>query len=438
MLKWIKGIKLATIAQRAWNIAMNLNPIGLIVTALVLAGLAIWKFRDEIKDGFGQVVQFAQDLYIGVKTWLTDKLGAIFDGVKAKVDAVTGFFRNMKDKIVGNSIVPDMVNGIGNEFQRMGGLMSTETTLATGCVAGIFSTFVATDLPSIISPANITSIFTSAFTGAGGALGALKAIGTQLAGSFAKHFLTPFSSALSSGLAGIFGGGGAAAVAGVGGASSAAGAAGAAGGIGGIGAIGGVLGAIPVWGWVALGGLAAFAFFKGWGGPSKAEQEARATFAGFHKGVVDALGGTQRYADAVQTAIANGWDRTLAETAIAFILMTARDMPDSRQTTRRLPITSATRTPLALATPSLWHVLRRNTPSGAQMAAETASANTKASEESTADIVHDAAEIGKQFKGLSVDEAAQLGAALTRSRREGELCVYANPRQRACQRGHAR
>ena len=116
MLKWIKGVKLATIAQKAFNFAMRLNPIGLVVTALVLAGLAIWKFRDEIKEGFGQVVRFAKDLYIGVKTWLTDKLGAIFDGVKAKVDAVTGFFGNMYDKVVGNSIVPDMVNRIGVSF----------------------------------------------------------------------------------------------------------------------------------------------------------------------------------------------------------------------------------------------------------------------------------------------------------------------------------
>ena len=141
MLNWIKGIKLATAAQKLFNIAMRLNPIGLIVTALVLAGAAIWKFRDEIKAGFGQVIAFAKDLYVGVKTWLTDKLGAIFDGVKAKVDAVTGFFGNMKDKIVGNSIVPEMVDEIGTEFNRMGGVMETETKSAVGKAADLFSNF---------------------------------------------------------------------------------------------------------------------------------------------------------------------------------------------------------------------------------------------------------------------------------------------------------
>ena len=210
--------------------------------------------------------------------------------------------------------------------------------------------------------------------------------------------MTPFSSALSSGLAGIFGGGGAAAVAGVGGASSAAGAAGAAGGIGGIGAIGGVLGAIPVWGWVALGGLAAFAFFKGWGGPSKAEQEARATFAGFHKGVVDALGGTQRYADEVQVAINAGWDRTLAETRAGFILM-GTDMGKTYDQ--------------AFADYERYQnaVKAGNTELMAQIEAEYADWRA-ASEETTEAVVHDAGEIGRQFKGLSADEAAELGDAL--------------------------
>ena len=138
MLSWIKGLKLATIAQKLFNVAMRLNPIGLIISALIAVGLAIWTFRDEIKEGFGQVVRFAKNLYLGVKNWLTDKLGAVFDGVKAKVDAVTGFFGDMKDKIVGNSIVPDMVRDVISEFKRMGTGMRTEAVLgAEGAVTGM-------------------------------------------------------------------------------------------------------------------------------------------------------------------------------------------------------------------------------------------------------------------------------------------------------------
>ena len=55
-------------------------------------------------------------------------------------------------------------------------------------------------------------------------------------------------------------------------------------------------------------------------GPSEAELEAREMFAGFHKGVVETIGGTQVYLDEVQRAIDDGWDRTLAETRAGFIL----------------------------------------------------------------------------------------------------------------------
>ena len=48
MLKWIKGTKLATAAQKLFNIAMRLNPIGLIITAIGLVGLAVYKWRDQI------------------------------------------------------------------------------------------------------------------------------------------------------------------------------------------------------------------------------------------------------------------------------------------------------------------------------------------------------------------------------------------------------
>ena len=42
------GIAAVALAQTAWNVVMNLNPIMLAVTAITLAGLAIWTFRDQI------------------------------------------------------------------------------------------------------------------------------------------------------------------------------------------------------------------------------------------------------------------------------------------------------------------------------------------------------------------------------------------------------
>ena len=96
-----------------------MGPVGLVLT--------VFRKWDDIK-------QIAKSAYEGIKTWLSDKLGAIFDGIKAKVDAVTGFFSSMYDKIVGNSIVPDMVTLVGSEFSRMGTIMTEETATATADV----------------------------------------------------------------------------------------------------------------------------------------------------------------------------------------------------------------------------------------------------------------------------------------------------------------
>ena len=189
----IKAIALA-VAQRAaaaaqWlvNAAMSANPIGLVIAAIALLVAAWIKWDDEImaflrgtwnlvKEGFyafkrwvgeafgvlkgwldkiptpilalmgpvglvlatfkhwDDIPKIAKAAYQGIKTWLSDKLGAIFDGIKSKVDWVVDFFGGMKDKIVGNSIVPDMVNLIGSEFDRMGMLMAEKTDSATAAV----------------------------------------------------------------------------------------------------------------------------------------------------------------------------------------------------------------------------------------------------------------------------------------------------------------
>ena len=121
----------------------------------------------------------------------------------------------------------------------------------TGSAATTFLDTMAT----AISPDNITGIFTAAFTGAGGALGALKAIGSQLVGALSKHFLTPLSTSIFNGVKGIFTGGAAAGAAG--------GAAGTAGGAAGSGlGFAGVIAAIPGWGWAAAGFAAAAIFIS--------------------------------------------------------------------------------------------------------------------------------------------------------------------------------
>ena len=95
-----------------------LGPVGMV--------LAVFRKWEDIKE-------IARGVWRGIRA-MADKLGAIFDGIKAKVDAVIGFFVRMKDKVVGNSIVPDMVDDLDAEFQRMGEVMTYESAEATDAV----------------------------------------------------------------------------------------------------------------------------------------------------------------------------------------------------------------------------------------------------------------------------------------------------------------
>lgn len=115
------------------------GPIGLTIAALVAAGTAAYIFRDEIKAAFDAVVKITRDLYVGVKTWIYDKLNAVFDAVRNKVRAVGDAFYQLWDRVVGHSYIPDMVDAIGENMGRLDGLMVDPAREAAGAVAGSFA-----------------------------------------------------------------------------------------------------------------------------------------------------------------------------------------------------------------------------------------------------------------------------------------------------------
>ena len=94
---------------------LMLNPVGLAiaaVTAAVMAGYYAWKHWDEIKP-------IVVNTYNLVKTYLLDKLNAVWQGVKKGIDAVKGWFFGMYDAVVGHSYVPDMVDEVGQHMRRL-------------------------------------------------------------------------------------------------------------------------------------------------------------------------------------------------------------------------------------------------------------------------------------------------------------------------------
>lgn len=85
----------------------------------------------------GATAAMAQ-LYQGVKTWLQDKLGAVFDWVTDKVEAVDRAFFNLFDAVVGHSYIPDMVDGIGTHMARLDQVMVAQADKATKSTADKF------------------------------------------------------------------------------------------------------------------------------------------------------------------------------------------------------------------------------------------------------------------------------------------------------------
>lgn len=112
-----------------------LQTVANVLTALLDFGRAIGSlFEGDIKGAFtnlgsainnlfgglpAKVIGWISQMVQGIGQWMGAKLNAIWDGVKKKVAAVTGWFKDMYVAVVGNSYVPDMVDEIGDNMRRL-------------------------------------------------------------------------------------------------------------------------------------------------------------------------------------------------------------------------------------------------------------------------------------------------------------------------------
>lgn len=88
---------------------------------------------------FPEVVAWVKKTWDGVKLWLVDKFTTIVKAVGEKVQAVAGFFKDLWDAVVGHSYVPDMVDGIRDEFARIDQVMVKPALAATKKVNAAFA-----------------------------------------------------------------------------------------------------------------------------------------------------------------------------------------------------------------------------------------------------------------------------------------------------------
>lgn len=126
--------------------AMALTPVGAVITAIALAVGAVylaWKNWDKIEP-------ILRNLYNGVKTWIMDRLGAVWEWLKGKLLAVGKWFYDLYDAVVGHSYIPDMVEEIGQHIARLEGNMVQPIQKLTEAAAESFRQ-LQTDVAGILS-----------------------------------------------------------------------------------------------------------------------------------------------------------------------------------------------------------------------------------------------------------------------------------------------
>lgn len=111
-----------------------LGPAGLIALA-VIGLVAVWvKWGDDIK-------RIVRQVYEAIKSYLVDKFNAIVASVKGLIQSVGDKFKWLYDVTIGNSYVPDMIEGIDREFGRLPDVMVRPTERATRTAGQYFRDF---------------------------------------------------------------------------------------------------------------------------------------------------------------------------------------------------------------------------------------------------------------------------------------------------------
>lgn len=176
---------------------------------LVEISPALSRFADQAIADIGKWIGIGQQIWgmaeagvaavkhlvTGIETWITGRLNAIWDTVGAKIQWVSDKFAGLYDAVVGNSYIPDMVDGIGDEVDRLDAefVRPVENAISGAVDAIAEGTFKArdffrgliTDLAKMALNKAVQGLFGSLFGGGGGGiLGGLGGLVSGLFGGF--------------------------------------------------------------------------------------------------------------------------------------------------------------------------------------------------------------------------------------------------------------
>lgn len=194
-------------------------PVAGAIAAVAALGAALAVFWPEVQAGYQAVVatvnsaiaaveaayqraaEFTRRLWSEMLGVITEKIGEATEYVRGKVAAIAGFFEDLYVEVVGNSSVPDLVDGVLAEFKRLdrGAVGQAEDT--TGRIGGLFEELgreVVGALDEMVRQGDFSL---------GGLGRGLLGVGSSIAGRIAGRGVDYLSGLAGDALGGLFGGG---------------------------------------------------------------------------------------------------------------------------------------------------------------------------------------------------------------------------------------
>lgn len=123
--------RLDQVLEQIRELRGNLGPLSAELTETadgVTKSISMW---EAISDT-------AQQVHKSVKFWLVDRFTEVVTGVEDATGEVLELWNKLKDELVDNSIVPDMIRAIGGWFSKLPGMVAVPTDDATEAVAASF------------------------------------------------------------------------------------------------------------------------------------------------------------------------------------------------------------------------------------------------------------------------------------------------------------
>lgn len=97
--KWLDGM---TLSQKLLNIAMSMNPIGIVIAligALVTAFIYFWNTSEEFRNFWIELWNSIKETFNAVVTWIQDKFNAVVTWIQDKFNAFSQWFTTAWDSI---------------------------------------------------------------------------------------------------------------------------------------------------------------------------------------------------------------------------------------------------------------------------------------------------------------------------------------------------